>query len=81
MPLSFIIMLKSTRKEVNGMEIEETGMYCLNSTRGIESDDTGKGRATIIVRLDNFELSAEQAVKIKEIHERTTEAVKSVLSQ
>lgn len=65
------------------METKETGMYCLNSTRGIARADAEntQGSATIIVRVDNFHLSTEQATKIKEIHEHTTEAVKSVLSQ
>ena len=63
------------------MKIEETGMYCLNSTSSITSADTGEnqGSATVIIRVDNLHLSDERAAKIKEIHERAAADVKAAL--
>lgn len=73
------------------MKVQRTGMFCLNSTitRQAESDNeqvagitiTKKdpGEAAIIMRVDNFVLSDEQAAKIKEIHERAAAELGDIL--
>lgn len=72
------------------MLIEKTGMFCLNSTMTRKDEDTAeqttgvvlganRGEAAATTRIDNFELTDEQAAKIKEIHERHAAEINAVL--
>lgn len=73
------------------MKVQKTGMFCLNSTimrqaesvseqvAGITITKKDPGEAAIVMRVDNFELSNDQAAKIKEIHERAAAELGDVL--
>lgn len=73
------------------MKIQRTGMFCLNSTimrqaesnseqvAGLTITEKDPGEAAIIMRVDNFVLSDEQAAKFKEIHERAAAELGAVL--
>lgn len=66
------------------MEIKKTEMFCLNATlTRMDAEDEkhntetvawsqkkNHGEASVILRVDDFDLTDEQATKLKAVHER-----------
>lgn len=72
------------------MKVVKTGMFCLNSTITRQDEITlgqkagevmgkNQGEASVITRVDNFDLTDEQTAKIKEIHERYAVEINAIL--
>ena len=75
------------------MEIKKTGMFCLNATltrTDVEdekhnteavswSQKKNHGEASVVLRVDNFDLTDEQATKLKAVHERLAAEVLEIL--
>ena len=75
------------------MEIKKTGMFCLNATltRTDAKDEKhnaeavawsqkkNHGESSVVLRVDDFDLTDEQATKLKAVHERLAAEVLEIL--